>query len=566
MWSRRALGVVVVAFLAPRVAVAAGGSQAKRAVRAGYAATANRDYNKILLDSGLTTAIWAIRPGPAMELRLDDAGRVHSAGIDRAMDHGLRGYARLAGQQGLELYAKVGFYPDYVKQLKGLGPYHQAFVQGPTRYMSPGKKPGPGPLERKYWLGQLLCEAQYIARLSLEHPHIRAFLVDVEMYAGGIMWRRNSSFDDQTFQAVMKLLAADGRAQLADSGMQVEAPKRYDWLEGQGVLEAYFEGQSHLVERIAVEFRKAVHTINPRLQLGFLPYESNWFYQGWARGLGTEDLPVLICSESEYGRGITPSARGSARRLEKMGISARYLPGFHFPRWSPNQLANQAALANEQFNGYWLFTTYSLWQPKPEILWGPYLLQADRDQYVAALAAANAGKVKAAPGPYHCSSGKLLTGNAHFEGSQSRLALSVAYSVQPDVPFYQDPGKDKMFDGIEFDSAGTVAWRADRNESIVVDVDLGRSVRIGRLLLRAAHQLLEHPRFTKGTITTLTSQNGKVFYRLSKRTLVDGMHDDLLIRENLGIVARIVRIEMKTEQSKPHGVWAISELALWGGD
>ena len=565
MCSRKVLGLVVVASLAPRVAVAAGG-QTKSAVRAGYAATANRDYNQLLLDSGLTTAIWAIRPGPAMELRLDDAGRVSSAGIDQGMDRGLRRYARLAGQQGLELYAKVGFYQDYVKQLKALGPYHQAFVQGPTRYLSPGEKPGPGPLERKYWLGQLLCEAQYIARLSLEHPHLRAFLVDVEMYAGGIMWRWNSSFDDQTFQAVMKLLAAGGRAQLAESGRPVDAAKRYEWLEGQGLLEAYFEGQSRLVEGIAVEFRKAVHAINPRLQLGFMPYEGNWFYQGWARGLGTKDSPVLICSEAEYDRGITPSTRGSAKRLGRMGISARYLPAFHFLHWSPSQLADQAVLANEQFNGYWLFTTYSLWQPKPEALWGPYLLQADRGQYVAALAAANAGQVEAVPGPYHFASGKLLTGNSHFEGPRSQLPLSMVYSVQPDVPFYQDPGKHKLFDGIELDSAGTVAWRADRNESIVVDVDLGRPVRLGRLLLRAAHQLSEHPRFTKGTITVLTSHDGKAFYPLSKRMLVDGMPADLLIRENLGIAARTVRIEMTTEQAKPHAVWAISELALWGSD
>ena len=57
-----------------------------------------------------------------------------------------------------------------------------------------------------------------------------------------------------------------------------------------------------------------------------------------------------------------------------------------------------------------------------------------------------------------------------------------------------------------------------------------------------------------------------MYYPLSKRTLVDGMHDDLLVKDDLGIRAAAVRIEMKTDKAKPYSVWALSELALWGAE
>jgi len=283
--------------------------------------------------------------------------------------------------------------------------------------------------------------------------------------------------------------------------------------------------------------------------------------------LAVKEKPVLICSEAEYKEGVTPTLPARLARLKAAGLSFRYLPGLMIGRHSPRQLGLQAKRCLAAADGYWLFTTYSLWQEEPQKLWGPYLIKAPRDQYWQALARANRGELSAGPSrDYLCPDHVLVTNNSHYPGPKIRLPLEISYSSAPDVPFYTDPGRTKLFDGVERDSFGTAAWSAKADRELVIVVDLSRLVEVERLRLVAAHNLSNHPSVTRGSVTMLTSIDGKMYYPTAKETLLAGRGKNTPKMDygELGIRARFIKIALKAEEVSKHSVWAVSELAVWG--
>jgi len=536
-------------------------------IRAGFGAEGGDEHLQSFARNGLSAQFWCVRIAPQLRLTLDDEGRVATAPMDPGARRKYADHARAAREHGIDLYLVSGFFEEYVAQLDELGPYTKALVQGPTRYISPGEKTAPGPLEERYWLGQLLCEARFAAQLSREFPSVRGFLVDVEMYAGDMMWRWNSSFDDDTFQAAVEsmrtrqLVPADARPDL------VPREDRYRWLLDHGMLASYFSVEQDLVTRIARRFRQEIDAINPELQLGLLPYEANWFYDGWAGGLSRPDSPVLICSEEEYSEGLTPTSLARAERLQRQGIKARYVPGLMLAEFSPEQLGHQVGRSLATTSGYWLFTTYSLWQPEPEKLWGPYLIQAPREQYWEALREANgkAAELTDHPG-FACPGYSLLTANEHYSGPGVELPLEVTFSGPPDVVPYGDGPRSKLFDGAEGDAFGTLAWKAGVGDVLSVVVDLSRECLLQRLRLVAGHTLPNFPSVVTGRIEVLSSLDGDQYYPMADRNLLEGRGKEAQVIdcERLGIRARYLKIVLRADAVAEHSVWAVSELAVWG--
>jgi len=487
--------------------------------------------------------------------------------MDSAKRQSYINHAKYAQKYGIDLYLTIGFFEEYITQLAELGQYTKAFVQGPTRYISPGEKSAPGPLEERYWLGQLLCEAKFAAELSKTVPSIKGFLIDVEMYAGDMMWRWNSSFDDQTFRAVMKEMQRKDILPGNFNPAEVARENRYQWLVDNDLLKEYFTGEEKLVSDIARRFRKEIDAINPDFQIGFLPYEANWFYDGWAKGLASPKMPVLICSESEYQAGLTPGTLAKTARLKKIGINARYVPGLMIGLYSPKQLSIQAKQCLEAAGGYWLFTTYSLWQKEPEKLWGPYLIQAPRQQYWDALAKANELNASIiSDKTYVCPGFELLTNNKFYPDPRIELPLKTTYSIPTDVVIYDDPGKDKLFDGAENDAFGTVAWYATADKEISVAVDLSKEFLLERLRLIAGHTLPNFPSVENGSIEILSSIDGTMYYPVAKEILPSGRGKSTpdMDYDKLGIQARFIKIVLKAEKVSKYSVWTISELAVWG--
>jgi len=550
-------------------------------IRAGFEGGAQGEQLASFQKYGMNTIFWAVRTAPELKLALDADGRVVTVQVPERLRKKYIQAGRRAAEHGIDVYLVAAFFSEYVTQLKQLGPYNHAYVQGPTRYHSPGEKPAPGPLEEKYWLGQLLAEARLAAELSRVCGNIKGFLVDVEMYGGDIMWRWNSSFDDQTFNAVMQQLKRRG---VVDSKLAVEdvqRPQRYEWLRKKQLLKEYFAVEQELVERIARRFRDEIDKINPDFQLGILPFEANWFYEGWVKGLGTGRAPVLICSENEYSTGLPPRTLSVIERLKKQGVHFRYVPGLLIGSYSPRQLAQQAALCQKLIDGYWLFTTYSLWQPQPQRLRGAYLIKADRHQYWNLLNEANRGTCglpygRAEPTLWNmrmnslsrasCPGLVLLTNNRHYPGPKQDLAVKVTYTPQPDVVCYESKGGAKLFDGGEADAYSTVAWHAKKGREVSFIVDLSTPVLIERLRLSAAHQLPNFPAVETGKVQILTSVDGEMYYPLRTELLLAGRGKQVPVMdyERLGIKARYLKVIMSAEQASEHAVWAVSELAVWG--
>ncbi len=542
--------------------VATAEDAAKKPLRAGYAGTSNDAHTRMLLNAGLNAHLWSSRIAPMFELEVDASGQVRRVGIDPEKDRSFRAYVQRSNELGLDLVVSTAYRKVHREQLEGLTEINHAVVQGPTRYLRVGERGVPSPLEEKYWMGQLLEEARYVAEVANENPNIRAFVFDLEAYAENVMWRHNSSFDDATFFAAIDLVAEREGEAVRTAAQRVDPDDRYDWLREHGLLEAYFAAQSELVTEMAVRFREAVREVNPDLALGFVYYEPNWMHDGWARGLGTPDQPCIVFSELEYHDGIGPSSRGLAQRLDDQGIQAWYMAGLQPEHFTPARFAAQADKGNRWHNGFWFFTSYSLWQPEPGKLWGPYLIRAASEQYVEAL-----GEVHE-PGyaPPADDGPTLLTGNAFYDGTAAPALPRVAYSRTPDVPFYDDPDGTKLFNGIENVGPGAVAWYAQPEEELVVDIDLQREVEIDRLRLRAGHSLMDHPMVESGTLTILTSTDGEHYYPYEKIKNPGHHRRGTFAFDDVGLRARYVRLVMQAEATPEYGVWAVSELVLWGSE
>jgi hypothetical protein len=531
---------------------------------AGFDSLGQEEHLKTFSQNGLNTHFRSIRIASHLDLKLDSRGQVVLATPPEEWKS-LINYCKKAEAYGVEVYFIAGFHREQLAQLENLGPYNKAVIQGPTRYHGPGEKPAPGPLEEKYWLGQLLHEAKFAAELSKVCPNVRGVLVDVEMYSGQIMWRTHCSFDDQTFRKVMDKI---GERRPDFDHSKVPKDDRYKWLLKNKVLEEYFSIEEQLVLSIARRFRSEIDAINPDFELGILPYEANWFYDGWIKGLSTPTSSVLIGSESEYGGGLAPSAFAKIDRLKKKGVNFRYLPGLMPKHYSPKQFGIQAKRCLDATAGYWVFTTYSLWQPEPEKLWGDYLIQAPAAQYWQAMAKANKSQSLAVPDEnteYNCPGFILLTNNKFYPGESAALPVKKTYNISPNVVLYQESKESKLFDGVDYEPFGTVAWHAVKDEEISTVVDFSKPVEIQKIRLKAGHTLAALPSVISGEITVATSLDGNVYYPVGEEELSTG-HDTskAFTYNDLGIRARFVKVSMKAEDVSEHSVWAFSEIAVWG--
>lgn len=181
---------------------------------------------------------------------------------------------------------------------------------------------------------------------------------------------------------------------LGQKGDQVQAADRWAWVEAHGGEAAY---QAHLEKRMAVvaqTFAAAVHEINPKLSLGFMPYGDDFVRRPWVRHLGTPTAPAIIDAWPLYtGQGYTTETELEARRVRELSSHARYVPWFRINVYTPQDLGEQAAITGCRADGYNLWTI-SMIRPGVQRadVGGMYALPLgyeDASTYWAALKAAN---------------------------------------------------------------------------------------------------------------------------------------------------------------------------------
>ena len=160
----------------------------------------------------------------------------------------------------------------------------------------------------------------------------------------------------------------------------------------------------------------------------------------------------------------------------------------------------------------------------------------------------------------------MLTNNEFYPGPKLDLPLKVSYSNEPDVMYFEDQERTKLFDGGEMQSIGTVAWRAKVDKEISAVVDLSKPMLLERIRFDGGHILSYYPSVVNGSIEILTSMDGKMYYPIATENLLDGRGKDMpdMDYDKLGIRARYVKIVFAAKNVKKYSVWSISELAVWG--
>ncbi len=142
----------------------------------------------------------------------------------------------------------------------------------------------------------------------------------------------------------------------------VDKDGRKQWLKQKKLLSSYLDFQEKEVESRARKLEQELHKINPNLIIGMYPTPADWARRGIARGLGTQEYPILLfATDSYYQGGHKSIPHNPTSRYKKAGIHAIYVAGYLFCRYGSNDLEDNMYEAARKCSGYWLFRMRMLW-------------------------------------------------------------------------------------------------------------------------------------------------------------------------------------------------------------
>ena len=330
----------------------------------------------------------------------------------------LQGWSNMAAKAGLRFFPVLNFAGS-----KEIPLFRETFNPYVDRH---GKvfAATPCPLDVYYWDVAISQRFQQLAQLSQASGIVGA-LFDTEMYGSELSVYTDVCFCDFCWQRFIE--AAQRRIPTQ------KKEQRFAYLMENHLFESYEAVQTKALQEILSEIRLKVHSINPKLVLGFVAFVESWFYQGLIHGLGTLNMPVRVFSERTYIRGYTPDVLAerafiteTSVQMEPLNASpaiepiAEYIPGLWLGRFFPERLPSELYALATHANGYWLFTADSLWSDTPKH--EPYALHGKNDDYWNAIKAANTELHRHAnnPGGYHSKLPAVYQSSFH-EKSQHRL-------------------------------------------------------------------------------------------------------------------------------------------------
>jgi hypothetical protein len=128
---------------------------------------------------------------------------------------------------------------------------------------------------------------------------------------------------------------------------------------------------------------------HPGVALEVLDLDLDSFvHRALARALAATGVPTTDYTECSYSEGAAPLAAARAR-LDALGLrDAPIVGGLWLKRFTPSKLPKAAREIRAASDGWFVFTTYSLWLD-PARLSGPYTLPASQERYWHALEEAN---------------------------------------------------------------------------------------------------------------------------------------------------------------------------------
>lgn len=224
------------------------------------------------------------------------------------------------------------------------------------------------PLDSAYWRSALLDR---LDETLAADPRVRRVAVDLELLNAG-----RHHYDAGPCQCAACIAEyAHGNARLLSRD-----PAR---LSG---LMPYEEA------RVASIFRGLLAEIarrHPGVEVGVLDLDfASFVHRATGRALARSGVPTADYTERTYGTGAA-SLTDARAQLARLGLNGTPLiGGLWLKRFTPAALTAAVRAMRSEADGYFAFTTYSLWQ-SPARLSGPYLLQGAPGDYWTALRAAN---------------------------------------------------------------------------------------------------------------------------------------------------------------------------------
>ncbi len=257
------------------------------------------------------------------------------------------------------------------RQLRYLEPGGRCYVDGGGVALTKT----PCPVDPDFWYQAVTRRAELIARHSLDHQ-IDGFILDPEMYGA----------DDANFPGYCYCEYCF-REFVQHQGLAVaEIPppaERVSWLQQQGLQEAYEAWKQQQAEGLARGTEQAIHRINPDFVIGVYMLDgNNWYYNAWARGFGTIEMPAIAFSENTYSTGATSYIPRVREHFEQIGAHAVMCPGMWLQQFAAEDIAGQLFYMAQDSSGYWVFTTLGLARPE---YGGHYGLPLPHDRYWNAL-------------------------------------------------------------------------------------------------------------------------------------------------------------------------------------
>jgi hypothetical protein len=127
---------------------------------------------------------------------------------------------------------------------------------------------------------------------------------------------------------------------------------------------------------------------HPGVEVGFFDLDFDSFvHRALGMALMATRVPTADYTERTYSTGA-PSLLAARSALNRVGIKCPLIGGFWFKRFTPANFTAAAKTMIEQSDGYFVFTTYSLWQDPAKLTSG-YTLLGTPSEYWAAMRDAN---------------------------------------------------------------------------------------------------------------------------------------------------------------------------------
>jgi len=186
-----------------------------------------------------------------------------------------------------------------------------------------------------------------LAELSRSVP-IAGIVIDLEMYGADVVDYPDCCLCDYCFERFL-------------TGTTVSRPipraERYDYIVSSGQLAAYKDFMRNSVAELARHTREQVELIAPEFKIGVLRLDQNrTFNAGLAKGLGSENKPVLAFAENTYSTGYSSYIQKTQKRFEAQKINAQLIVGICPKKLPPEVAAEQYYHCAKVSAGYWIYT------------------------------------------------------------------------------------------------------------------------------------------------------------------------------------------------------------------